>query len=159
MHNNSETILDSLTVDKSLKCTLQCLQSKFIPLLSTKSFMTISNLDFVLIFRSHPFAFSLDGGCQCLILSGNSETESQLWMRQIRDVLWQRTLTIWSRSGKKRRFHGLYQEFYCWKLWPSIYFTGFTVSKRHFANFIGSTSFLLTIERSINAAERSNFKP
>eukprot|EP00093_Oithona_nana_P008737 08737.XXX_90840_84600_1 [CDS] Oithona nana genome sequencing. len=38
--------------------------------------------------RSHPYAFSLDGSCQCLILSGNCETESQLWMRQIRDVLW-----------------------------------------------------------------------
>ena len=50
--------------------------------------------------RSHPFAFSLDGGCQCLILSGNSETESQLWMRQIRDLLWPRVPTIWLRTGR-----------------------------------------------------------
>lgn len=51
------------------------------------------------IFRSHPYAFSLDGSCQCLILSGNSETESQLWMRQIRDVLWPRAPSVWLRSG------------------------------------------------------------
>ena len=51
------------------------------------------------IFRSHPYAFSVDGSCQCLILSGNSETESQLWMRQIRDLLWPRAPSIWLRTG------------------------------------------------------------
>ena len=42
----------------------------------------------VLFFRSHPFAFSVDGNCQCLVLSGNTETESQAWMKHLRDLLW-----------------------------------------------------------------------
>ena len=55
----------------------------------------------IIFFRSHPYAFSLDGSCQCLILSGNCETESQLWMRQIRDVLWPRApnSVLWMRTG------------------------------------------------------------
>ena len=46
-------------------------------------------MDFRLfVFRSHPFAFSIDGNCQCLILCGNSETDSQLWMKELRHFLW-----------------------------------------------------------------------
>ena len=41
-----------------------------------------------MFFRSHPFAFSIDGNCQCLILCGNSETDSQLWMKELRHFLW-----------------------------------------------------------------------
>ncbi|CAB4058163.1 unnamed protein product [Lepeophtheirus salmonis] len=38
--------------------------------------------------RSHQYAFSIDGSGQSLMLSGSSETDSYLWMKSIRDVLW-----------------------------------------------------------------------
>ena len=60
-----------------------------------------------IFFRSHPFAFSIDGNCQCLILCGNSETDSQLWMKELRHFLWPKTnvttptaTTYWLEDGK-----------------------------------------------------------
>ncbi|TRY70079.1 hypothetical protein TCAL_16375, partial [Tigriopus californicus] len=49
--------------------------------------------------RSHPFAFSIDGSTQCLVLSGNSETETQQWMKHIRDLLWPRSSpsSLWTK--------------------------------------------------------------
>lgn len=57
------------------------------------------------VFRSHQFAFSIDGGVHSLILSGSSETDSQLWMRHIRDLLWPRSnpsqaTNLWPKQGK-----------------------------------------------------------
>ena len=60
--------------------------------------------------RSHPFAFSIDGNCQCLILCGNSETDSQLWMKELRHFLWPKTnvttpttSNYWLEEGKASR--------------------------------------------------------
>ena len=55
-------------------------------------------------FRSHHFAFSIDGGSQNLVLAGGSETESQNWIRHIRDLLWPRSTPSsggWAKQGKE----------------------------------------------------------
>ena len=61
--------------------------------------------------RSHPFAFSIDGNCQCLILCGNSETDSQLWMKELRHFLWPKTnvtspttSNYWLEEGKALKY-------------------------------------------------------
>ena len=45
-------------------------------------------------FRSHHFAFSIDGNAASLVMSGSSETETQQWMQHIRDLLWPRSAAV-----------------------------------------------------------------
>ena len=62
----------------------------------------------VMIFRSHHFAFSIDGNAASLVMSGSSETETQQWMQHIRDLLWPRSAavnaatTAWAKHNKGR---------------------------------------------------------
>ena len=71
-----------------------------------------------LCFRSHPFAFSIDGNCQCLVLSGLTETESQSWMKHLRDLLWtseafnQQQFWSLSRQGKQKHFDALRKKWF-----------------------------------------------
>ena len=77
--------------------------------------------------RSHPFAFSIDGNCQCLILCGNSETDSQLWMKELRHFLWPKNNLMaaaqpnfWLRREGKKILHYFVSFFFCVK-WHDVH--------------------------------------